>query len=77
MLKAWHSKAGHRRNLDHTINYRGTRDGIREMAYERWNADNAALLLIDHQVGTIGWMHSTKKSDVKRYTLALAKAAIE
>ncbi len=47
------------------------------MAYERWNADNAALLLIDHQVGTIGWMHSTKKSDVKRYTLALAKAAIE
>ena len=25
------------------------------MAYERWNADNAALLLIDHQVGTIGW----------------------
>ncbi len=24
------------------------------MAYERFNADNAAMLLIDHQVGTRG-----------------------
>ena len=45
------------------------------MAYERWGAANAALLLIDHQVGTIGWMHSTTKSEVKRNTLALAKSA--
>ncbi|MCZ6691113.1 MAG: isochorismatase family protein [Planctomycetota bacterium] len=45
------------------------------MAYERWNADNAALLLIDHQVGTIGWMHSTTKSELKRNTLALARSA--
>lgn len=45
------------------------------MGYERWNAGNAALLLIDHQVGTIGWMHSATKSEVMRNTLALAKAA--
>jgi nicotinamidase-related amidase len=45
------------------------------MAYERFNAKNAAMLLIDHQVGTIGWMHSAPHEEVKRNTLALAKAA--
>jgi nicotinamidase-related amidase len=45
------------------------------MAYERFNAKNAAMLLIDHQIGTIGWMHSAPHDEVKRYTLALAKAA--
>jgi nicotinamidase-related amidase len=45
------------------------------MAYERFNAKNAAMLLIDHQVGTIDWMHSAPHDEVKRYTLALAKAA--
>ena len=45
------------------------------MAYERFNADNAAMLLIDHQLGTIEWMHSAPKEEVKRNTLALAKAA--
>lgn len=45
------------------------------MAYERWNSENAALLLIDHQIGTINWMHSALKSEVKRNTLALAKSA--
>ena len=45
------------------------------MAYKRFNADNAALLLIDHQVGTIEWMHSAPKDEVKRNTLAVAKAA--
>ena len=25
------------------------------MTHENFNADNAALLLIDHQVGTMGW----------------------
>lgn len=45
------------------------------MAHERYNADNAALLLIDHQVGTAGWMHSGSREDMKRNTLALAKAA--
>lgn len=45
------------------------------MPYERWNSENSALLLIDHQTGTINWMHSTTKSEVKRNTLALAKSA--
>ncbi len=45
------------------------------MAYQRFNADNAAMLLIDHQLGTIEWMHSAPKEEVKRNTLALAKAA--
>lgn len=45
------------------------------MAYQRFNSENAALLLIDHQVGTIEWMHSASKEEVKRNTLALAKAA--
>ena len=45
------------------------------MAYERFNANNSTMLLIDHQVGTIGWMHSAPHEEVKRNTLALAKAA--
>jgi len=45
------------------------------MAHERFNAGNAALLLIDHQVRTAGWMHSGSRDDMKRNTLALAKAA--
>jgi nicotinamidase-related amidase len=45
------------------------------MSYERCNAKNTAMLLIDHQVGTIGWMHSAPHDEVKRNTLALAKAA--
>ncbi len=45
------------------------------MAYQRWNASNTAMLLIDHQVGTLEWMHSASKDEVKRNTLALAKAA--
>lgn len=45
------------------------------MAHERYNADNAAMLLIDHQVGTAGWMHSGSREEMKRNTLALAKAA--
>jgi len=45
------------------------------MAYQRFNAKNAAMLLIDHQVGTIGWMHSAPHEEVRRNTLALAKAA--
>ena len=45
------------------------------MPHERYNAENAALLLIDHQVGTAGWMHSGSRDEMKRNTLALAKAA--
>jgi hypothetical protein len=28
------------------------------MSYDRFNADNAAMLLFDHQVGSIEWVHS-------------------
>ncbi len=45
------------------------------MAHKRYNADNAVMLLIDHQVGTAGWMNSGPVEVMKRNTLALAKAA--
>jgi hypothetical protein len=28
------------------------------MAYEKFGADSAAMLLIDHQVGTMSWVRS-------------------
>ena len=28
------------------------------MTFEKFNADDTALLLIDHQVGTMGWVKS-------------------
>ncbi len=45
------------------------------MAYDRYNSQNAALLLIDHQVGTMGWMHSGPTDVMQRNTIALARAA--
>ena len=45
------------------------------MTYENFNADNAALLLIDHQVGTMGWAKSMPFDELKRNALMLAKAA--
>ena len=36
---------------------------------------NAALRLIDHQVGTMAWTHSSDINLVKRNTLKLAKIA--
>ncbi len=45
------------------------------MAYERFNADNAAMLLIDHQVGTMGWVHSITVEEMKRNALMLAETA--
>lgn len=45
------------------------------MAHIRYDSENAAMLLIDHQVGTAGWMHSAPVEEMKRNTLALAKAA--
>ncbi len=35
------------------------------------------MLLIDHQVGTMGWVHSADSAQIKRNTLALARAAKE
>jgi len=45
------------------------------MSYEKFSADNAALLLIDHQVGTMGWVKSIPFAEMKRNTLMLAKTA--
>jgi len=45
------------------------------MAYERFNADNAAMLLIDHQVGTMSWVHSIPFEEMKRNALMLAETA--
>lgn len=40
-----------------------------------FNADNSAVLLIDHQVGTMGWVRSAKLNDIEMNTVVLAKAA--
>ncbi|WP_434632843.1 isochorismatase family protein [Chromobacterium sp. CV08] len=45
------------------------------MSFERYTADNAALLLIDHQVGTMGWVRSLPFEEMKRNALMLAQAA--
>jgi nicotinamidase-related amidase len=45
------------------------------MNYERFSADSAALLLIDHQVGTMGWVKSIPFEEMKRNALILAQAA--
>lgn len=45
------------------------------MTYVPFNADNAALLLIDHQVGTMSWVKSTPFAEMKRNALMLAQAA--
>lgn len=45
------------------------------MSHENFNADNAALLLIDHQVGTMGWVKSIPFEEMKRNALMLAKTA--
>jgi hypothetical protein len=36
------------------------------MSYEKFSADNAAMLLIDHQVGTMGWAKSMPFEELKR-----------
>lgn len=45
------------------------------MTYQRWNSENSALLLIDHQEGTAGWMHSGPVDVMRRNAIAVAKAA--
>lgn len=45
------------------------------MAYERFTGNNAALLLIDHQVGTMGWVKSIPVEEMKRNAAMLAKTA--
>lgn len=45
------------------------------MKYERFSADNAAMLLIDHQVGTMSWVHSIPFEEMKQNALMLAQTA--
>ena len=45
------------------------------MSYEKFSGHNAAMLLIDHQVGTMGWVKSIPFEELKRNALMLAKAA--
>ncbi|MGW7458378.1 isochorismatase family protein [Streptomyces sp. NPDC054797] len=45
------------------------------MSEQTFNAENTAMLLIDHQVGTMGWVRSIGFDELKANALALAKAA--
>ncbi|ELC7257697.1 isochorismatase family protein [Pseudomonas aeruginosa] len=45
------------------------------MSFKIFTADNAVMLLIDHQVGTMGWAKSLPFEELKRNALMLAKAA--
>ncbi len=42
---------------------------------KRFTPENSAMLLIDHQVGTIGWVGSIDQEELKRNAAALAKVA--
>lgn len=45
------------------------------MTFQRLTGDSVALLLIDHQVGTMGWVTSTSFDEMKKNAIILAKAA--
>lgn len=45
------------------------------MSYEKFSKENAAMILIDHQVGTMGWAKSMHYEELKRNALMLAKTA--
>ncbi|MFE4758173.1 isochorismatase family protein [Streptomyces mirabilis] len=45
------------------------------MSAQPFTADNAAMLLIDHQVGTMGWVRSIPFGSMKANALALARTA--
>lgn len=45
------------------------------MSFEKFSANNAAMLLIDHQVGTMGWAKSMSFGVMKRNALILAQTA--
>jgi nicotinamidase-related amidase len=45
------------------------------MTFKRFTGDNAAMLLIDHQVGTMGWVQSIPFEEMKRNALMLAQTA--
>jgi len=45
------------------------------MSNERFDATDTAMLLIDHQLGTMSWVRSIPFEDMKRNALALAQTA--
>ena len=45
------------------------------MSQERFTGANAALVLIDHQTGTMGWARSIPFEVMKQNTIMLAKSA--
>ena len=45
------------------------------MASETLTAENTAMLLIDHQIGTMGWVRSISFEEMKQNALVLAKSA--
>lgn len=45
------------------------------MPFERFTPEATALLLVDHQVGTMGWVGSISFDEMKRNALMLAKTA--
>jgi nicotinamidase-related amidase len=45
------------------------------MSITRFTPENTAIVLIDHQVGTMGWVRSTPFDGMREKALALAKAA--
>ncbi|MEV4452188.1 hypothetical protein AB0K24_43615, partial [Streptomyces mirabilis] len=45
------------------------------MSAQPFAADNTAILLIDHQMGTMGWVRSIPFEQMKANALALAQTA--
>jgi len=45
------------------------------MTHKDFTTDNTAMLLIDHQVGTMGWVRSVSLEEMEMNTIILAKAA--
>lgn len=45
------------------------------MRYERFTAQNSAMILIDHQIGTMSWAKSMPFERLKSHALMLAKTA--
>lgn len=45
------------------------------MKSQPFTPENTAMLLIDHQVGTMGWVGSASLEEIKMNTIALARAA--
>ncbi|WP_151982274.1 isochorismatase family protein [Acinetobacter guerrae] len=45
------------------------------MTFKRFTGEDSALLLIDHQVGTMSWVNSISHEDMKRHAIMLAQTA--